>query len=133
MTPVFLDTEGLIAIWNRSDQWHLAAMAAFTALLQRQVPLITTPYILLECGNEASRRPYRSQVVALRQRLLARGCVIEPTAAEVDQAWANYHAAAVGAAGIVDHVSFIVMRRLSITEALTNDRHFQAAGFVTLF
>lgn len=30
-------------------------------------------------------------------------------------------------------VSFAVMRRLGITEAFTNDRHFQAAGFATLF
>jgi predicted nucleic acid-binding protein len=36
-------------------------------------------------------------------------------------------------AGIVDQVSFIIMRRLGITEAFTNDEHFRAAGFVTLF
>jgi len=30
-------------------------------------------------------------------------------------------------------VSFAVMRRLGITEAFTNDRHFGAAGFTTLF
>ena len=34
-----------------------------------------------------------------------------------------------GQAGIVDHVSFQVMRRLGITEAFTNDKHYQAAGF----
>jgi len=38
-----------------------------------------------------------------------------------------------GDAGIVDCVSFTVMRRLGLTEAFTNDRHFQAAGFTTLF
>jgi predicted nucleic acid-binding protein len=133
MTPVFLDTVGLVAIWNRSDQWHAVAMAAFTSLLQRQVPLVTTAFILFECGNEAARRPYRGQVVALRQRLLTRGSLIEPTPAEVDQAWAEYGAGAVGTAGIIDHVSFVVMRRLGITDAFTNDRHFQAAGFSTLF
>ena len=36
-------------------------------------------------------------------------------------------------AGIVDHVSFVVMRRLGISDAFTNDRHFKAAGFNTLF
>jgi predicted nucleic acid-binding protein len=36
-------------------------------------------------------------------------------------------------AGIVDHVSFIVMRRVGIRQAFTNDRHFTAAGFETLF
>ena len=35
--------------------------------------------------------------------------------------------------GIVDYVSFAVMRRLGIRQAFTNDRHFQEAGFETLF
>jgi predicted nucleic acid-binding protein len=38
-----------------------------------------------------------------------------------------------GQAGIVDHISFLVMHRLGITDAFTNDGHFRAAGFVTLF
>ncbi|HUP80150.1 MAG TPA: hypothetical protein VM260_16470 [Pirellula sp.] len=36
-------------------------------------------------------------------------------------------------AGIVDQVSFIVMRRRGIIEAFTNDKHFEAAGFRVLF
>ena len=38
-----------------------------------------------------------------------------------------------GHAGIVDHISFVVMRRLEIADAFSNDGHFQAAGFTTLF
>jgi predicted nucleic acid-binding protein len=30
-------------------------------------------------------------------------------------------------------ISFTIMRRLGITRAFTNDRHFRAAGFETLF
>lgn len=133
MNAVFLDTVGLIAIWNRSDQWHAIATAAFTDLVQRQARLVTTPYVLLECANQAARRPYRRQVVALRQLLASRGDLIEPTVQEVDQAWLDYAAQHHGSAGIVDHVSFGVMRRLGLTEAFTNDRHFVAAGFVSLF
>jgi predicted nucleic acid-binding protein len=33
----------------------------------------------------------------------------------------------------VDHISFVVMRRLGVTKAFTNDRHFRAAGFEVLF
>lgn len=133
MTAVFLDTVGLIAVWNRSDQWHAPSMAVFADLMRRQVPLATTPYILLECGNEAARRPYRARVVALRQSLLAGGNLIDPTAADIDQAWADYSRGLAGSAGIVDHVSFAVMRRLGLTQAFTNDVHFRAAGFQTLF
>ena len=56
-----------------------------------------------------------------------------PTGADWLQGWEAYAKSETGQAGIVDHVSFVVMRRLGLTEAFTNDRHFQAAGFKTLF
>jgi predicted nucleic acid-binding protein len=65
--------------------------------------------------------------------LAGQGWLIEPTPSDLDTAWADYRAGYAGQAGIVDHVSFQVMRRLGIVEALTNDRHFQAAGFTVLF
>jgi predicted nucleic acid-binding protein len=52
---------------------------------------------------------------------------------EVEQAWADYARGVIGSAGIVDHISFAVMRRLGITDAFSNDRHFQTAGFTILF
>jgi predicted nucleic acid-binding protein len=133
MTPVFLDTVGLIAVWDDTDQWHAAAQAAYQRLLAQRRPLVTTDLVLYECGNAAARRPYRSDVNELRQYLVREQLLVTPTAEELETAWAAYDQGAAGQAGIVDHVSFVVMRRLGITEAFTNDRHFQAAGFVTLF
>jgi uncharacterized protein len=133
MREVFLDTVGLIAPWNRSDQWHAAASAAFQGLDPGRTRLITTRYILLECGNEAARRPYRDKVVALRADLGLSGGLVEPAPADIELAWQEYAHSVTGFAGIVDQVSFAVMRRLRLTEAFTNDRHFAAAGFTTLF
>src|SRR3989442_1073414 len=128
MRTVFLDTVGLIALWNRSDQWHPAATAAFQALDPNRTRLVTTTYVLLECGNDAARRPYRDKVIALRGDLQLCGDLVEPTAGDLDRAWADYAGGLAGSAGIVDHVSFAVMSRLGIAEAFTNDRHFVAAG-----
>ena len=133
MRTVFLDTVGLIALWNLSDQWHAAAAAAPQPLDPNATRLVATTYILLECGNEAARRPYRDKVIALRDALRLAGDLYEPTPHEVDQAWGDYARGLAGGAGIVDHVSFAVMRRLGLTEAFTNDRHFAAAGFTPLF
>jgi predicted nucleic acid-binding protein len=133
MTPVFLDTVGLLADWDQTDQWHLAASAVYADLLRHQQPLVTTPLVLVECGNAAARRPYRPRVNALRLAFERAGLLVEPTRAEWEAAWSAYDRGEAAQAGIVDHVSFAVMRRLGLTDAFTNDRHFQAAGFHTLF
>jgi predicted nucleic acid-binding protein len=59
--------------------------------------------------------------------------ILVPTDREVEEAWIAFDRGEAGQAGIIDQVSFVVMRRLGLTEAFTNDRHFQAAGFKTLF
>jgi predicted nucleic acid-binding protein len=133
MTDVFLDTVGLIATWDIRDQWHAAADAAYKRLLERHRRLLTTPLILWECGNAAARRPYRQRVNVVRQFLVQEGLLIEPTADEIDEAWTAFDRGDAAQAGIVDHVSFAVMRRLGIKEAFTNDIHFVAAGFSVLF
>jgi uncharacterized protein len=132
MTPVFLDTVGLLALWDEDDQWHEAASAAYEAIPATR-PLIATTLIFYECGNAAARRPYRADVDDLRVQLAAEGRLAEPTDSDLTAAWAAYRAGHAGQAGIVDQVSFAVMRRLGITDAFTNDRHFTAAGFCPMF
>lgn len=61
------------------------------------------------------------------------GRLIVPTPDDERAAWDAYRRGEAGSAGIVDHVSFVVMRRLGLTEAFTCDAHFRAAGFQTLF
>ncbi|MBC7855202.1 MAG: type II toxin-antitoxin system VapC family toxin [Pirellulaceae bacterium] len=133
MRTVFLDTVGLLALWDKSDQWHPPADIAFQSLSASGVRLVSSPFILLECGNAAARKPYRTAVDHLRQSLEHSGLLIIPTANEWDEAWIGYCRGDGAGTGIVDQFSFLIMRRLAITEAFTNDRHFEAAGFVTLF
>lgn len=133
MRTVFLDTVGLIALWNKSDQWHTAAVGRFQVLPPQGVRLVTTSYVLLECANAAARRSYKQEVLQLRRHLIAAGDLYEPTLDEVEQAWNDYESGVAGTAGMVDLVSFAVMRRLNLTEAFTNDHHFAAAGFTALF
>ena len=133
MKDLFLDTVGIIAVWDDADQWHVPAFAAYQKLMTSGRRLITTPAILFECGNAAARRPYRTDVTDLRRMLINEKLLIEPTAQEVEDAWAAYERGEAAQAGIVDHVSFQVMRRLGVTEAFTNDKQLEAAGFTLLF
>ncbi len=59
--------------------------------------------------------------------------LITPTADDWELAWSAYERGDADNAGIVDQISFQVMRRYGLTKAFTNDGHFRAAGFETLF
>ena len=134
MSGVFLDAVGLLALWNASDQWHAAAEKSYRQLIDRNPPFWTTTLVLYECGNRAARRAdFRSLAAAFRDEMDAKGGLIVPTSDDDRSAWNAYERGEAGNAGIVDHVSFVVMRRLGLTEAFTSDAHFRAAGFTTLF
>lgn len=132
MSSVFLDTVGLLALWDESDQWHEAAEGAFRRLKVQRPKLVTTTCILMQYGNAAARRPYRHAVICLHERMTEDELIVTPTEDDWRQAWIDYENDTVGQAGIVDHMSFVVMRRLGLTEAFTNDHHFRLAGFETL-
>jgi predicted nucleic acid-binding protein len=127
---VLLDTVGLLALWEITDQWHVPAKQAMSLLISTGARLVTTSLVLFECGNAASRKPYRNDVDLLRRKMAADNRIIQPTKADLEEAWTEYRR---GNAGIVEHVSFAIMRRLGITDAFTSDRHFKAMGFFPLF
>lgn len=133
MTGVFVDTVGLLALLDEDDQWHQLAEKAWRASLASGFVPYTSTFVMLECGNAVSRRDSRTQVDTIRQRFEHARRLIWPTDDEWREAWKIYASRRPGDAGIVDHVSFIIMRRLKITDAFTNDKHFKAAGFHTLF
>jgi predicted nucleic acid-binding protein len=134
MSGVFLDAVGLLALWNASDQWHAAAEEAYRLLLERDPPMWTTTLVLYECGNRAARRAdFRALAVSVRDEMELGGSLIVPTPDDERSAWEAYRRSEAGSAGIVGHVSFVVMRRLGLTEAFTCDIHFRAVGFQTLF
>jgi uncharacterized protein len=134
MSGVFLDSVGLLALWNASDQWHADAAEAHRRLMERDPPLWITTLVLHECGNRAARRAdFRSLAADFRDEMEAGGSLIVPTPDDERTAWTAYRRGEAGSAGIVDHISFVVMRRLGLTHAFTNDAHFRAAGFEPMF
>jgi predicted nucleic acid-binding protein len=133
MNSVFLDTVGLLAIWDDTDQWHRLASIAYATIRRGPVEVLTTTFVLAECANAAARRPYRLSPDRMRERLEKSGRLIFPTEEDWDNAWMAYREGQAGAAGIVDQLSFIVMKRLGVSRAFTNDKHFRAAGLEPMF
>jgi uncharacterized protein len=133
MMTAFLDSVGLLAIWDEDDQWHERATKAYSQLAREKAVLYSSTFVLAECGNTASRYSHRLEPDLLRARLEEMGTLIFPTSDDWSIAWAAYRRSEAGAAGIVDQISFAVMRRLGVTRAFTNDKHFRAAGLEPLF
>ena len=133
MNGVFLDTVGLLGLWDEDDQWHASAVAAFEQMSLRREPLFTTSYIIAECANATARWIDRTRIATLARSLHASGGFIFPDDDDWSLAWIRYTAGAPGGPGLVDHLSFAVMQRPVLHQAFTNDRHFAAAGFEPLF
>ena|SRR5712692_1788490 len=104
MNSVFLDTVGLLALWDVADQWHTAAEGAYTEIVSKREAFVTTTFVLLECGNAAARRPYRDEVCSLRQIMEQRNELVVPTERDWKEAWEDYEKGMASQAGIVDHV-----------------------------
>ena len=107
MRPVFLDSVGLLALWSETDQWHPMAEKAFGEITQARAALITTTFVLLECGNAVARRGSRNAVNDLRERFQKAGTLIWPTESDWEQAWQSYQRGEADSAGVVDHISFV--------------------------
>lgn len=129
MTPSFADTFYFIAMLNESDPHHARALD-INASLRRH--LVTTSWVLTEVADAMARPPNRqlfvrllgllkaSEVTSIVPFLFAAGVQLYTERADKD--WS-----------ITDCVSFVVMKRDGITDALTGDYHFTQAGFNVLF
>ena len=128
LEPLFIDTGYIIALINENDNHHRQALS----LAERcsGYPLVTTDAVLLEAGNALSRIARRqcSQLIQTFQEademtLVHMNPILFKQAVNLfdryqDKTW-----------GLVDCLSFVVMREMQITTALTFDHHFEQAGF----
>ena len=48
MNGVFLDTVGLLGLWDEDDQWHPPASTAFEEMSLHREPLFTTSFVIAE-------------------------------------------------------------------------------------
>ncbi len=129
---VFVDTFALIAWLNSRD----AAHADVVAYLDRfSGKLLTTEWVLMELADALSAPNARSTVVEFLRAVRADSqfevvgyqpavyqAGFDIFAARQDKEWS-----------LTDCISFGVMTGRGVNEALTGDRHFEQAGFRTVF
>jgi hypothetical protein len=128
---IFVDTLFIVALINQRDEYH--AKASELADLYEKQPLLTTDVVLLEIGNALARN-FKQQAVEVIDDLLGSSEVeiIRLTPPLFDRAYALYKQYQDKEWGLLDCVSFVVMRDAGIADALTFDQHFVQAGFQAL-
>lgn len=132
MTPIFVDAAYIIALINERDRYH--AQAKNLARHYRDQPLVISEGVLLEIGNALAGR-FRLKAAQIIEQILASSQieVVYTSPQLLTSAIDFYKQMADKQWGLVDCISFVVMRERGISEALTTDHHFVQAGFHALF
>jgi uncharacterized protein len=124
----FVDTQFVVALINRRDQHHQRAVELSHAYTNQ--PLLTTDLVLVEIGD-ALAGEFRREATQLIDffRRAANVEIASLTSALFDEAFALYRSRPDKDWGLTDCVSFVVMAREQVQDALTFDQHFEQAGF----
>ena len=131
MTPVFADSSYYIGLLVKSDQYH-ADIVESTAHLN--APIVTTAWVLTEVANALSAPQYRTAFLSLWEDLKVREAVtiVEPTEKLFCEGIELYRSRSDKTWSLTDCISFVVMDRHGMSDALTTDHHFEQAGFRAL-
>ena len=129
---VFIDTSAIFAVLDADDQNHKPAKRTWAELLNQEVVLVCTNYVLLEAfalvqhrlGIEATRALQEAIVPVLHVEWVTKA--LHATGASALLIAANRQL------GLVDCISFEAMRRLGILTAFAFDRHFSEQGFACI-
>jgi hypothetical protein len=128
---VFADTSALYAFVDKNDANHVVAREAVTRLARAGRRIVATDYIITEAINLANARG--GAAVAIRVLDLieqSAGIRVEWIGVDrFDAAKAFFRKHSDHGYSFTDCTSFVVMRELRLTEALTTDHHFVEAGF----
>jgi predicted nucleic acid-binding protein len=131
MTGWFADTFFFLALANESDEAHERAVKVVEDL---RTPIVTTAWVLTEIADAlaapATRGTFGKLVDLLRDNALV---TIEPPDEALFQDGVRLYLSRPDKAwSLTDCISFVVMERRGLSEALTGDHHFEQAGFKAL-
>jgi uncharacterized protein len=130
MTEVLADTHYFIALLNRRDQFHSAAVAASQ---QSERRIVTTHWVLVELADALCDSTVRQQTAEfIRASLASADLLVVSELAWFDAGVTLYETRLDKSWSLTDCISFEVMKDRHIRDALTGDHHFEQAGFVPL-
>ena len=128
---LFLDTVFIQATYNTRDQYHQAAMALLPEV--ETSAAWVTEAVLMEVGNGLSAVNRQGAVDFIRLCYQTPNIhVVSFDTALLDESLQLYSNRDDKTWGLIDCMSFVVMQKRNITEAVTADEHFIQAGYRAL-
>lgn len=132
MNPeIFIDTSGYYALLIKRDSMHKKASSILHNAADKKICFVTTDYILDEVATLLNVRGLDHLLSDLFESIFtSRACRIEWMDQDrflktksfflkhSDHSWS-----------FTDCFSFIIMKELGLTKALSKDKHFREAGF----
>jgi predicted nucleic acid-binding protein len=130
----FLDSVYLIALEVENDQHHDQASEHWVTLFEKPLTLVTTSYVLDEIVTFLNSRRQHAKAIRVGDNLLHASNIqlIHVDENLFREGWSYFKQYADKTFSLTDCVSFVLMKRLGIAEALTFDKHFEQAGFSKL-
>ena len=128
---IFVDTSFVIALINDKDQYYDQAQALSYKFENSSI--ITTSAVLLEIGNALAKDFRKEAIETIRVLRSGKNVeVIEIDASIFEKGIEVYEKYDDKAWGLVDCISFVVMREKGVSEVMTFDGDFEQAGFTVL-
>lgn len=134
MCAYFADTSFWIALSSRRDQFHSQALAWHAAVLRTGSKIVTTEAVLWEWLNALADTSTRGIAAEGYRRANADSLVeVVPLDPDLTSAAVSLYGSRTDKDwSLTDCLSFVVMQRRGIAEALTTDHHFEQAGLKAL-
>jgi uncharacterized protein len=133
MNRVFVDTGGFYALLNRRDAYHREAVRLFRRAQREHWFLCTTNFVLAESHALILARMGRNRAWNFLQAIITGSTnVIRAEEADERRARAIIEQYQDKEFSYCDAVSFAIMERLDIREAVAFDDHFRQYGQFTI-
>jgi predicted nucleic acid-binding protein len=127
---IFVDTGPFVAKYDASDSRHGEAVTGFARIATEGLRWVTSSFVLCETLNLLERFAGGRFAASAGRRIHSSSLtLIEPEPSDRQAALSLLEKYADLRVGYCDCVSFVMMRRLRLSDAFAFDRHFQQAGF----
>lgn len=132
MNAVFADTYYFLGLVSRKDKAHQQCLEFSES---SDWPIVTTTWVLMEVGDALCRGRDRVVFPQLLEDLKQDPDTLFLPAdqEQFDRGFDLFQSRTDKQWSLTDCISFVVMKEMELTDALTSDHHFQQAGFNAMF